>query len=76
MPVAYINIGSNMGDRQALLEQAVAHIEDLNRLRVLLHHLRDPGVAVLHAFIVEPLDRRTCRGSRGQKQQEDHAEQY
>lgn len=29
MPVAYINIGSNMGDRHALIEQAVAHIEHL-----------------------------------------------
>lgn len=29
MPVAYINIGSNMGDRFALIEQAVAHIEHL-----------------------------------------------
>lgn len=29
MPVAYINIGSNMGDRLALIEQAVAHIEHL-----------------------------------------------
>ena len=29
MPVAYINIGSNMGDRLVLIEQAVAHIEHL-----------------------------------------------
>lgn len=29
MPIAYINIGSNMGNRQALIEQAVAHIEFL-----------------------------------------------
>lgn len=27
MSVAYINIGSNMGDREALIEQAVGHIE-------------------------------------------------
>lgn len=27
MPIAYINIGSNMGNREALIEQAVAHIE-------------------------------------------------
>lgn len=29
MPTAYINIGSNMGDRTALIESAVAHIEHL-----------------------------------------------
>ncbi len=29
MPTAYINIGSNMGDRLALIEQAVIHIEHL-----------------------------------------------
>ena len=29
MPTAYINIGSNMGDRAALIESAVAHIEHL-----------------------------------------------
>ena len=29
MPIAYINIGSNMGNRQALIKQAVAHIEFL-----------------------------------------------
>jgi len=29
MSTAYINIGSNMGDRQALIEMAVAHIEHL-----------------------------------------------
>lgn len=29
MPTAYINIGSNMGDRLALIEQAVTHIERL-----------------------------------------------
>lgn len=29
MPTAYINIGSNMGDRLALIEQAVTHIEHL-----------------------------------------------
>ncbi len=29
MPTAYINIGSNMGNRQAQIEQAVAHIEHL-----------------------------------------------
>lgn len=27
MSIAYINIGSNMGNRRALIEQAVAHIE-------------------------------------------------
>ena len=27
MSIAYINIGSNMGNRKALIEQAVAHIE-------------------------------------------------
>lgn len=27
MPIAYINIGSNMGNRKALIEQAIAHIE-------------------------------------------------
>ena len=29
MPIAYINIGSNMDNREALIEQAVAHIEFL-----------------------------------------------
>lgn len=29
MPTAYINIGSNMGDRATLIESAVAHIEHL-----------------------------------------------
>lgn len=29
MSIAYINIGSNMGNREALIEQAVAHIEFL-----------------------------------------------
>ena len=29
MSIAYINIGSNMGNRKALIEQAVAHIEFL-----------------------------------------------
>lgn len=29
MPIAYINIGSNMGNRKALIEQAIAHIEFL-----------------------------------------------
>lgn len=29
MPTAYINIGSNMGDRAALIDRAVAHIEHL-----------------------------------------------
>jgi len=29
MSIAYINIGSNMGNREALIEQAVAHIEHL-----------------------------------------------
>lgn len=29
MPTAYINIGSNMGDRATLIECAVAHIEHL-----------------------------------------------
>ena len=29
MSTAYINIGSNMGNRNALIEQAIAHIEFL-----------------------------------------------
>lgn len=46
MPTAYINIGSNMGDSPALIEQAVAHIEHLcgaQAQRAPLHHSKSWG---------------------------------
>ncbi len=54
MPTAYLNIGSNMGDRHAFIEQAVAHIEHLCGSRCLRSSFlesRPWGFASPHWFI-------------------------